>query len=217
MQQPNYQPNYQDPMGMGGGANQPMLPMYDHSEASVNNIVGQIDPQAIIDNLDHALKGEQYNKEEGRWFGSGTPLVNDDCRNTLINYLTPVLTNVATMGHIDEKRLSFFMEGIIAAIKRMFVSNLEKFGFVPPGEKFEEGDYYNVGTPDSSRMTLVSDMIYRTCFLVMSRSVKGVESYRIFKSLSMQDNMGYGGMGGGGMGDMQKSGWLNKLFGRGKF
>lgn len=205
-----YQYQYQDE-----GIGQPMLPMYDNTEASVTNIVGQIDPQQIIDNLDHALKGEQWNKESVQWIASGSPLVNDDCRNTIINYLTPVLTNVATMGHIDERRLSFFMEGIIEAIRRMFVTNLERFGFVDMGEKYAEKIYYNRGTPDSARMTLVADMIYRTCFLVMSRSVKGVESYRVFKSLTMQDNLGYGGVGG--FGDMQKNGWLSRIFGRNKF
>jgi len=211
--QPQAQPPYQDTGAFG--QNNPVMPMYENTEAAVTNIVGQIDPQAIIDNLDHALKGEQYSKELAEWIGVGNALVNDDCRNTIINYLTPVLTNVATMGHIDEKRLSLFMEGIIAAIKRMFVNNLEKFGFVPEGAKFKEKIYYNVGTPDSARMTLVSDMIYRTCFLVMSRSVKGVESYRIFKSLTMQDNLGYGNLGG--INNAQKSGWLGKLFGRNKF
>lgn len=186
-----------------------IMPMYAGSEASVTNIVGQIDPQTIIDNLDHALKGEQFNKEKGEWVlnESGLPLVNDNCRGAIINYLTAKLNNNTTMGHIDEKRLSLFMEGIIEAIKRMFVVNLEQFGFVPNGK---EEDYYNRGTPDSARMTLVSNMIYEVCFLVLSRALKGAESYRIFKSLSMTDTMGYGQI----MAQQQDKGWLNKLFGR---
>ncbi len=198
---------------------QSVMPMYSGgNEGAVTNIVGQIDPQTIIDNLDHALKGEQWNKEQAKWFMNegGRFLVNDTCRGAIINYLTAKLNNNTTMAHIDEKRLSLFMEGIIEATRRMFVVNLEEFGFVPPGISYNEKIYYNKGVPDSSRMTLVSNMIYEVCFLVLSRAIKGHESYRIFKSLSMSDAMGgYGGMMGGGA-DAQKSGWLGKLFGRGK-
>lgn len=188
-----------------------VMPSYENVEGAVTNIVSQIDPQQVIDNLDHALKGEQWNKELGKWVFSGNQLVNDSCRNAVINYLTPALTNISTMGIIDEKRLSLFMEGVIQAIRRMFVCNLELYGFVPPGEHFDKGIYYNRGTPDSSRMNMVTDMIYRTCFLVLTRSLKGIESHRIFKSLTMTDTMGYSG---GMTAEGQRKGWLGRLFGR---
>lgn len=219
---------------------------YVPDEAKITNIVAQIDPKTIIDNLDHALLGEHYNKERMEWVMNvtGKPIVNDACRGAIISYLDGILTNNTTMGNIDEKRLSFLMESVIDSIKRMFVVNLEEFGFVKTApkkilirmfqinylvneyelEKLKETDveieildkikivdvYENIGTPDSARMTLVANMVYKVCFLVFSRALKGQESIRIFKSLSMSDSL-YGGMG---MQQQQKSGWLGKLFGR---
>ena len=171
-------------------------------------------------------------------------LVNDTCRGSVISYLDGILTNNTTMANIDEKRLSFLMESVIETITKMFIVNLEEFGFVKECnkkrlvtvnkenlllseyeiEKFrEEGmeikvwenttvlnGYENKGTPDTARMTLVSNMVYKVCFLVFTRALKGQESIRIFKSLNMNDAMMYGGM----QQQQQKSGWMGKLLGR---
>ena len=191
----------------------PQLPVYNQGEQDITNIVAQIDPKMIIDNLNHALKGEYYDKENATWVlnEAGEPLVNNACRGFLISYLDGILTNNTTMGNIDEKRLSYLMESVIDSIRKSFVCNLEKYGFVPKGVRYKDGVYENKGTPDTATMTMVSNMIYKVCFLVFSRALKGQESIRIFKSLSMVDSMGYGGMGGGM--PQQKKGWLRKLVG----
>jgi len=203
-EQPNYN-EYIDPQNLNpylGGS----------VEAAVNNIVSQIDPQTIIDNLDHALKGEQWNKEESKWElnPAGNPLVNDECRSAVISYLDGILNNNTTMGNIDEKRLSFMMESVIETLKRMFVVNLERFGFVDKGVGFKNGIYYNRGTPDTARMTLVSNMIFKVCFMVFTRALRGQESIRIFKSLKMVDTLGFGGE----QQPQKSSGWISKLFPR---
>ena len=40
------------------------MPMYT-PEGSISNIVGQIDPSTIVDNLNHSLKGEFFDKRRG--------------------------------------------------------------------------------------------------------------------------------------------------------
>lgn len=189
--------------------NYPVMPMGGDIEGAVRNVIAQIDPQQIIDNLNHALKGEWFSKERGEWIATGRPLVNDACRTAVINYMTPILSNTSTMGHISEQQFSYMMESIIDDVKRLFIVNLEEFGFVPPGEGYSVGIYYNRGTPDSSRMTAIANMIFRAAFIVLSRSVKGIEARMIFKSLSLSENMG------GGMGQPQRAGLLSRIFGGG--
>ena len=84
-------------------------------EGSISNIVGQIDPSTIVDNLNHSLKGEFFDKEKGLWVmnPSGVPLVNDACRGFVISYITGVLNNNSTMGIITQQQLGFIMESII--------------------------------------------------------------------------------------------------------
>ena len=205
MPEPYYDPNQY----AGEAIDNPTMQQYSE-EARITNIVGQIDPATIIDNLDHALKGEQYRKETGEWImnASGKALVNDTCRGAVISYLNGILTNNTTMSNLDEKRMSNLMESIFETITKSFIVNLEEYGFVPKGEKYEMGIYENKGTPDTAKMTMVSNMVYKVCFLVFSRALKGQESIRIFKSLSMSDSMNYGGM------PEQKKGWASRLFGR---
>ena len=124
-------------------------------EGSISNIVGQIDPSTIIDNLNHSLKGEFYDKEQGLWKmnPSGVPLVNDSCRGFIVSYVTGIMNNNSTMAILSQQQLGYMMETIIEELGKEFICNLERFGFVPPGVGFMEGRYENKGTPDSARMS----------------------------------------------------------------
>ena len=197
-----YQGGVEEQPGMGG------MPYYT-PENTVDNILAQIDPSQIIDNLDHALKGEIYNKEKGAWElnPSGKAMVNDACRGSVISYLTGLLTNNTTMSILQPNDLSNIMESVIETITKRFVVNLEEFGFVPPGPGYEEGRYCNQGTPDTARMTQVSNLVYTVVFLTLSRAIAGMESKKVFGSLSMTDNLNYGQQ-------PQQGNWLGKMFGR---
>jgi len=186
---------------------QPAYPMNYTSEEEVKNIVGQIDPAHILDNLNHALKGEYFNKEQGVWEKVGDELVNTACRGWIVSYFTSIMNNASTMGIISEKQFSFLMEGIINTIAREFRCNLEKFGFVSEGSSYNEGDYQNKGTPDTSRMTSINEMILQRAFIVYSRSIAGSENKRVFKSLTMADQGGYGPA-------PENKSWVSKVLGR---
>jgi len=169
----------------------PQIPAYT-SEEEIKNIVEQINPSHILDNLNHSLKGEYFNKEKGSWEKVGDELVNESCRGWIISYFSSMMNNASTMGIISENQLSFLMEGIIKTVTKTFRCNLEKFGFVPKGKYYHLNEYENKGTPDTSRMDDVSEMIYSRALLILSRSLQGTENKRIFKSLNMNDQMMFG-------------------------
>jgi len=179
-----------------------------NSEEEVRNIVAQIDPQRILDNLNHALKGEYYSKEDSSWINIGEPLINDAGRGWIISFFTSIMNNASTMGTITEQQFSFLMEGIINTVTREFRCNLEKFGFVLPSKTFSKGIYENKGTPNTSRMSTISEMIYQRSLIIYSRSIKGTESKRVFGSLKMSDTMGYSGMQ-----QQPKKNFISRMFG----
>lgn len=168
------------------------VPMYS-TDGAISNIVGQIDPKEVVDNLNHSLKGEYFDKDEGKWImnPSNEPLVNDACRGYLISYITGIMNNNSTMGIISAQQLGFLMESVIEDLGKEFVCNLEKFGFVPEGIGFKRGCYENKGTPDSSRMSSVTNMVIRAVFSCYTRSINGMESRKIFSSLNMNDNLDF--------------------------
>ncbi len=209
----------------------PAVPMGGANEERITNIVGQIDPQRILDNLNHALKGEYFAKEKGRWTKVGDSLINDAGRGWIISFFTSIMNNASTMGIIDETQFSNLMIGVIKTVTREFRCNLEKFGFVPPGKKYrekmkeymdkghpkkkarklanedmEDEEYENKGTPDTSRMNTIAEMIYQRAMIIYSRSLKGSESKRIFGSLNMNDRMGYE--------QQQQKSWFQRMMGR---
>lgn len=178
-------------------------------EGSISNIVGQIDPSTIVDNLNHSLKGEFYDKEKGLWImnPSKEPLVNDACRGFIISYVTGIMNNNSTMAIITQQQLGFLMESVIEDIGKEFVCNLERFGFVPAGAGYVHACYENKGTPDSSRMSSVSNMVIRAVFSCYTRSLNGMESKKIFSSLNMTDGLNF-------QPQQQESGWMGKMFNR---
>ena len=184
-------------------------PMYT-PEGSISNIVGQIDPSTIVDNLNHSLKGEFFDKESGLWVmnPSKEPLVNDACRGFIISYVTGIMNNNSTMGIITQNQLGFLMESVIEDLGKEFVCNLERFGFVPRGPGYSNSVYENKGTPDSSRMSSVSNMIIRAVFSCYTRSLNGMESRKMWSSLNMTDNLNYAPQ------QDQGPGWMGKMFGR---
>ena len=187
---------------------QPQYPPMNYaSEEEIKNIVGQIDPTHILDNLNHALKGEYFNKEQGVWEKVGKELVNNECRGWIVSYFTTIMNNASTMGIISEQQFSYLMEGIIDSVTREFRCNLEKFGFVEPGVGYKERRFENKGTPDTSRMKSISEMIFQRAFIIYSRSIQGSENKRVFKSLTMADPVGYGQQ-------QDKKGWMSRLMGR---
>ncbi len=197
---------------------QPQPPQYQEesqhipysNEGTVANIVSQIDPSTIINNLDHALAGEYFNDRTNSWEmnKSKKALVNDACRGAIISYVTGILNNNSTLSIISQPQLGFIMEGVVESIARMFVANLEEFGFVPAGPGFNNRCYENKGTPDSARMTMVANMVYSTMFLTLSRALNGMESRKIFGSLSLNDSMNFGNTQG------EKPGVFGRMFGR---
>ena len=196
---------YQPPVG--GGVS------YINPEAQIDNIVEQIDPKQVLNGLDHALRGEFFDREKNKWVkeNNGKPLVNDSCRGQIMSFLTPILTNNTTMSNIsNEREFSNLMLTIIETVAKRFRSNLEEYGFVPPGKGFVDGRFENKGTPDSSRMTQVSNMIYMVCFHTLSRARNGMESRKLFASLSMVDNLSGGSMGG----ETKKRSLLSRFFGK---
>ena len=193
---------------------QPISPMnnipYYQQENTIDNLVAQIDPKQIIDNLDHALKGEIFSKEEGMWVmnSSGEPVVNDACRGALVSFVTGFLNNNTTMSIIDETQIGNLMKLVINSVIKMFCCNLEKFGFVPKGRKYDQKVYLNKGTPDTARMTKASYMVYSVIFLALTRAKGGMESKRIFNSLSMTDAINFGREQ-----EKNKGGFFSKMFG----
>ena len=180
-------------------------------EGSISNIVGQIDPSTIIDNLNHSLKGEFYDKETGMWTmnPSGVPLVNDACRGFIVSYVTGIMNNNSTMAIITQQQLGFIMESIIEDLGKEFVCNLERFGFVPQGSGFKNNYFENKGSPDSARMSSVTNMVYRAVFSCYTRSLNGMESKKIFSSLRMADGLDFNPQ------QQQGGGWMGRMFGRG--
>jgi len=179
-------------------------------EGNISNIVGQIDPSTIIDNINHSLKGEFFDKEKGMWVmnPSGIPLVNDACRGFVVSYVTGIMNNNSTMAIITQQQLGYLMESVIEEMGKEFVCNLERFGFVPQGLGYKKGCYENKGTPDSARMDSVTGMVYRAVFSCYTRSINGMESKKIFSSLNMTDGLNFNQQ------QEQNSGFMGNMFRR---
>ena len=201
MEGDQYQPNMMEM----GGEQVPYVPHSYSPEGAIDNIVSQIDPQHIIENLNHSLKGESYNKEKGEWIKTGEELVNDNCRGWAISYLTSLMNNSSTMATIDKDQFSNLMRGIIRNVTKTIACNVERFGFVHKGKSYKKNIFLNKGSPDREKMDAIAEIILQRAFVIYTRSLSGMESQKIFRSLSMTDNLSYAPQ-------QQQNNWVSKLF-----
>ncbi len=151
--------------------------------SNVANVLGQIDPNRLVQKLNHILKGEIYDDVDRVWkmIEEGKPLVNDSCRKGCISFVTSFLSNNTTMTILQPQQINNIMTGVIRTVRQNFIQNLEEYGF----QQTDEEDL-RMGT-----MSMVATLTTATIFFSLSRATNGMESNKIFKSLSMSDSMSY--------------------------
>ena len=162
----------------------PTNPYLDSGEVNnVANVLGQIDPTKLVQKLNHILKGEIYDDVDRMWkmIEEGKPLVNDSCRKGCISFVTSFLSNNTTMTILQPQQINNVMDGVLKTIRQLFIQNLDEYGFLE-----NNGENLRMGT-----MTMVGNLVGATIFFSLSRATNGMESNKIFKSLTMSDSMSY--------------------------
>ncbi len=142
-------------------------------EEKVTNILSQINPDNLLTDIEHRIRGEKkdFNGQWVRMSMKSEP-VSEELVSNFISFLGAILNQNTSMSNFKEQEVNNMMEMITDWVKSDFVVNAGKYGI-----KGQYTEYDRVG-----------HIVCSTCFAVFKRALNGRESSRIFKMLRVTES-----------------------------
>lgn len=144
-------------------------------EEKVRNVIEQINPSNLLDDIEHRLRGEKFNSVNEEWEpinknGNG---LNDELISKLISFLGSVLNQNTTLSNYSINEVNNRMALVIEYIRDDLTDNDEKYGIA--------GDY--------TEMSRIGMIICETVSSVFRRALNGMESKRVFNALRVTESL----------------------------
>ncbi len=144
-------------------------------EERATNILSQINPDGLLTDIEHRIRGEKKNPFTNQW----TPISQDGAKvseelvGTFISFLGSILNQNTSMSNFKDQEVNNLMEMITDWVRSDLVVNAKKYGI--------EGQY--------TEYDRIAHIVCATCFTVFKRALNGRESSRIFKMVRMNENI----------------------------
>lgn len=145
-------------------------------EERVTNILQQINPDNLLTDIEHRIRGEKKDINGGTWTRMSTQgnEVSELLVSNFISFLGCILNQNTSMSNFKEGEINNMMEMITDWVRNDLVVNAEVYGI--------EGQY--------TEYDRVGHIICATCFAVFKRAQNGREAARIFKMMRMSESIG---------------------------
>ena len=144
-------------------------------EEKIANVIAQLDPQNLLDDIEHRLRGEKFNKIEQQWeaIGDERISINEKLISRFMSFLGAVLNQNTTLSNYSLNEINNRMELVIEYIRDDLTDNDVEYNL--------EGKY--------TEMTRIGMIICETVSSVFRRALNGMESRRIFASLKVTESL----------------------------
>lgn len=144
-------------------------------EEKAANLLSQLDPENLLTDIEHRIRGEMKDKFTGEWVKiNKNIIVSEVLVSNYMSFLGSIMNQNTTMSNYSQGEVNAMIENIIDFIKSDFVVNKEVYGL---HDNYTE--YNRIGF-----------IILQTCSAVFKRSLNGSESKRIFKMLKVNESVG---------------------------
>lgn len=144
-------------------------------EEKVKNVIAQIDPSNLLDEIEHRLRGEKFNKTNEQWepISSKSKPMSEELISKLISFLGAVLNQNTTLSNYSTTEVNNRMALVIDYMRDDLTDNDDKYGLV--------GNY--------TEMTRIAMIVCETVSSVFRRALNGMESKRVFSALRVTENL----------------------------
>ena len=145
----------------------------DHMrETKVTNIIQQINPEKLVNDIEYRIRGYKKNNLTQQWVRiSAKKEVNEELVSDLISYLGAILNDNTTLSNYSSAEINNIMEIVIEYIRDNLTDNDEKYNIV--------GDY--------DEMTRIANIMCHEIFSALKRAQNGMEARRIFSALKVTE------------------------------
>ena len=146
-------------------------------EEKVINILQQINPDNLLSDIEHRIRGEKKDFT-GEWLpiSEEGKKVSEELIADFISFLGCILNQNTSMSNFTPQEINNLMDLIRHWVMQHLVVNAQKYGI--------EGEY--------SEYDRVAHIVCATCFTVLKRAQGGKESLRIFKIMKLTESSSTG-------------------------
>jgi len=154
--------------------NNPQTFMADQMrEDKTANILQQINPDNLLSDIEHRIRGEKKDFN-GEWvpISATAEPVNEEMVGEFISFLGSILNQNTAMSNFSPKEINNLMNLVTDWISQHLIVNAKRYGI--------EGQY--------SEYDRIAHMLLGPIFAVLKRSQNGRESARIFKMMKVNES-----------------------------
>lgn len=144
-------------------------------EEKVKNVLSQLNPDTLVEDIEHRIRGEKKNKFTGEWekISENLKPINELLISNYISFLGSILNQNTSLSNYSANEINNIMSMIIEYLTDDLTDNDEVYGL--------EGNY--------NEMTRIANIICISSFSVFKRALNGQEARRIFSSLRVTESL----------------------------
>lgn len=140
----------------------------------VTNIIAQINPDNLLDDIEHRLRGEKRDLRSGAWVKRDLKRdVLDEMVDNYMEFLSSILNQNTSMSNFSAKDINKIMNLVIEYVMDDLDTREEIYGF---------GSDFNI-------MTKVAFIVVANIFTVLKRAENGMEARRVFGALKVTESI----------------------------
>lgn len=142
-------------------------------EERVANIISQLNPENLLEDIEYRIKGYKKDRTSGTWkkIDPNAKEIPPMLVSNFISFLNSVLNNNTTFSNFSGNDINRIMKVIIEYVVDDLSDNAEAYGFK---ENYTE-------------RTRIALIIVGSCFTVFKRAENGMEAKRFFSALKVQE------------------------------
>jgi hypothetical protein len=184
-------------------------------EEKVKNVIQQLNPDNLVEDIEHRIRGEKKDRFSGEWV-----LIDKNSRiselliGRYISYLSSTLNQNTSLSNYSSGEINNLMEMVVDHLKYDLSDNAEAYGFVVVNEieidaivkilvRKQVGDKIittYITKPikqkkvieevvDYNEMNRIAMIICGTTFSVLKRAMNGMEARRVFGALHVNESL----------------------------
>lgn len=144
-------------------------------EEKVRNVISQLDPSGLLEDIEHRLRGEKFNPITQEWesISKNDKRLSEKLISRFISFLGSILNQNTTLSNYSVREVNNRMEMVIDFLKDDLSDNDEEYGI--------KGNY--------TEMTRIGMIICEVVSSVFRRALNGMESKRIFNALRVSEQL----------------------------
>ena len=145
------------------------------NENRIKNIISQISPTNQVEEIEMRIKGYKKNTFTGEWesITETSFEIPEKLVGRYVSWLSSFMNLNTTLGNLSGHQITMLMKNAVEWVVDDIDAHAMEYGI--------EVDY--------TERTRISDILLNSTFLVLNRSLNGIEARRFWHSLSLAENL----------------------------